>query len=67
MLFNNREKLTYEDIKNETDISDKDLTRALQSLATGKPTQRVLIKNPKTKEIGKFGALVFVVLEIIFF
>ncbi|XP_017484362.1 PREDICTED: cullin-3-like [Rhagoletis zephyria] len=51
MLFNNREKLTYEDIKNETDISDKDLTRALQSLATGKPTQRVLIKNPKTKEI----------------
>ncbi len=67
MLFNNREKLTYEDIKNETDISDKDLTRALQSLATGKPTQRVLIKNPKTKEIGKFGALVFVVIEIIFF
>lgn len=54
MLFNSRAKLSYDDIKNETDISDKDLTRALQSLAIGKPTQRVLIKHPKTKEIGKF-------------
>lgn len=53
MLFNTRSKLTYDDIKNETDISDKDLTRALQSLAIGKSTQRVLIKIPKTKEIGK--------------
>ena len=52
MLFNARQKLSYEDIKNETDICDKDLIRALQSLATGKPTQRVLIKSPKNKEIG---------------
>ena len=52
MLFNTRPKLSYDDIKNETDIPDKDLTRALQSLAIGKPTQRVLIKYPKTKEIG---------------
>jgi len=51
MLFNNRPKLTYEDIKAESSISDKDLIRALQSLATGKSTQRVLIKSPKTKEI----------------
>lgn len=51
MLFNARQKLSYEDIKNETDICDKDLIRALQSLATGKPTQRVLIKSPKNKEI----------------
>jgi hypothetical protein len=28
--------------------------RALQSLALGKITQRVLTKEPKTKEIGKF-------------
>ncbi|KAH9415108.1 Cullin-3 [Dermatophagoides pteronyssinus] len=51
MLFNNRQKLTYEDIRNETDIPPKDLIRALQSLAVGKSSQRVLLKNPKTKEI----------------
>lgn len=52
MLFNNRDKITYEDIANETDIAEKDLVRALQSLAMGKATQRVLIKTPKTKEMG---------------
>ncbi|PZC82369.1 hypothetical protein B5X24_HaOG210410 [Helicoverpa armigera] len=51
LLFNKRERLTYEEILNETDIPEKDLVRALQSLAMGKPTQRVLIKQPKTKEI----------------
>ncbi|CAG2107483.1 unnamed protein product [Medioppia subpectinata] len=51
MLFNTRDKITYEDIANETDISEKDLVRALQSLAMGKATQRVLIKTPKTKEM----------------
>ena len=51
MLFNNREKLTYEEIQNETDIPERDLIRALQSLAMGKSTQRVLLKLPRTKEI----------------
>lgn len=51
MLFNTRRKLTYEDIKNETDIEDKDLIRALQSLAVGKTSQRILLKTPKTKDI----------------
>ncbi|CAB0043995.1 unnamed protein product [Trichogramma brassicae] len=51
MLFNNREKWTYEEIQNETDIPERDLIRALQSLAMGKATQRVLLKTPKTKEI----------------
>lgn len=51
MLFNNRDKLTYEELQNETDIPERDLIRALQSLAMGKATQRILIKNPKTKEI----------------
>ncbi|XP_039764197.1 cullin-3 isoform X2 [Pararge aegeria] len=51
LLFNKRERFTYEEILNETDIPEKDLVRALQSLAMGKPTQRVLIKHPKTKEI----------------
>jgi len=52
MLFNNRDKISYEDIANETDIAEKDLVRALQSLAMGKATQRVLIKTPRTKEMG---------------
>ncbi|CAH1183268.1 unnamed protein product [Phaedon cochleariae] len=51
MLFNNHDKLTYEEILNESDIPERDLIRALQSLAMGKATQRILIKNPKTKEI----------------
>lgn len=40
-----------QEILNETDVPEKDLIRALQSLAMGKATQRVLIKHPKTKEI----------------
>jgi cullin 3 len=51
MLFNNRDKISYEDIASETDIAEKDLVRALQSLAMGKATQRVLIKTPRTKEM----------------
>ena len=36
---------------NETGIPKKDLDRALQSLAMGKPTQRILVKSPKGKVI----------------
>lgn len=51
MLFNKRDKWTYEEVKTETDIPERDLMRALQSLALGKMTQRVLTKEPKTKDI----------------
>lgn len=51
MLFNNRERLTYEEIQQETDIPEKELIRALQSLSMGKPAQRLLVRNPKTKDI----------------
>lgn len=51
MLFNYRDTWTYEEIKNETDIPERDLARSLQSLALGKITQRVLSKDPKTKDI----------------
>ncbi|KAF7991879.1 hypothetical protein HCN44_010680 [Aphidius gifuensis] len=51
MLFNNRDKLTYEEIQSETDIPERDLVRALQSLAMGKAAQRILLKQPRTKEI----------------
>ena len=53
MLFNNKSKWSFEEVKQETDIPEKDLIRALQSLAMAKPSQRVLIKEPKTKEIQK--------------
>merc|ERR1719273_1060391 len=51
LLFNLRDKLTYEEIKEETSIPDRELTRALQPLAIGKQTQRILVKTPKSKEI----------------
>ena len=51
LLFNLRDKLTYEEIKEETSIPDRELTRALQPLAMGKTSQRILVKHPKTKEI----------------
>jgi len=51
MLFNEKEQLTYEDINQETEIPEKDLFRALQSLALGKVGQRILTKEPKTREI----------------
>ena len=51
MLFNNRERMSYEEIQQETDIPEKDLIRALQSLSMGKLQQRLLMRTPKTKEI----------------
>ncbi|XP_055371842.1 cullin-3 isoform X2 [Condylostylus longicornis] len=51
MLFNNRERLSYDEILQETDIPERELIRALQSLSMGKPAQRLLVRNPKTKDI----------------
>lgn len=45
--------LIQQEIKNETDIQERDLIRAIQSLSVGKVSQRVLHKEPKTKEVGK--------------
>jgi len=53
MLFNKRAQWSYEEMQQETDIPAKDLSRALQSLACGKLSQRVLVKEPKSKEISK--------------
>ncbi|CAF0979716.1 unnamed protein product [Adineta ricciae] len=51
MLFNLKESWSFEEIQQETDISEKDLQRALLSLSMGKINQRVFLKEPKTKEI----------------
>jgi hypothetical protein len=42
MLFNDAQKLSFQDIKDSTGIEDKELRRTLQSLACGKV--RVLLK-----------------------
>ena len=44
---------TLQEISQHTEIPERDLNRALQSLACGKPTQRVLTKDPKGKDIGR--------------
>lgn len=51
MLFNTRQRMTYEEIQQETDIPEKDLIRALQSLSMGKAGQRLLVRAAKTKDI----------------
>ena len=51
LMFNTRDKITYEEMRDETMIPDRELTRALQPLSVGKASQRILVKSPKSKEI----------------
>lgn len=51
LMFNTRDKITYEEMRDETLIPDRELTRALQPLSVGKSSQRILVKTPKSKEI----------------
>lgn len=51
MLYNERDSFTFKELAERTQIPEKDLLRALMSLAMGKQSQRILIKSPKTKEI----------------
>ncbi|CAF4735227.1 unnamed protein product, partial [Rotaria sp. Silwood1] len=51
MLFNTKESWSFEEIHQETDIIEKDLQRALLPLSLGKNNQRIILKEPKTKEI----------------
>ncbi|CAL5409311.1 unnamed protein product [Camellia sinensis] len=57
MLFNDVQKLSFQDIKDSTGIEDKELRRTLQSLACGKI--RVLQKSPKGKEVDDDDSFVF--------
>ncbi|CCJ29504.1 unnamed protein product, partial [Pneumocystis jirovecii] len=53
LLFNNipdNETLSYNEIKNSTNLKDKELIRTLQSLACGKV--KILLKIPKGKNIN---------------
>ncbi|CAI0545033.1 unnamed protein product [Linum tenue] len=49
MLFNDAQRLSFQDIKDATGIEDKELRRTLQSLACGKV--RVLQKIPKGRDV----------------
>ncbi|KAJ6936659.1 hypothetical protein NC652_011382 [Populus alba x Populus x berolinensis] len=57
MLFNDAEKLSFQDIKDSTGIEDKELRRTLQSLACGKV--RVLQKLPKGRDVEDADSFVF--------
>ncbi|KAJ8470163.1 hypothetical protein OPV22_024506 [Ensete ventricosum] len=57
MLFNDTQRLSFQDIKDSTGIDDKELKRTLQSLACGKV--RVLQKIPKGREIEDEDSFVF--------
>ncbi|CAK7350199.1 unnamed protein product [Dovyalis caffra] len=57
MLFNDAQKLSFQDIKDSTGIEDKELRRTLQSLACGK--FRVLQKLPKGRDVEDDDSFVF--------
>jgi cullin-4 len=57
MLFNDADKLSFQDIKDSTGIEDKELRRTLQSLACGKV--RVLQKMPKGRDVEDDDSFVF--------
>ena len=52
-LISYPQHFSLQEISQHTEIPERDLNRALQSLACGKPTQRVLTKDPKGKDICK--------------
>ncbi|XP_072951479.1 cullin-4 [Typha angustifolia] len=57
MLFNDAQKLSFQDIKDSTGIEDKELRRTLQSLACGKV--RVLQKIPKGRDVEDEDSFIF--------
>ncbi|XP_037944050.1 cullin-3-like [Teleopsis dalmanni] len=48
LLFNESKVVSYETISKETDLSEKDLFRALTFLAKGKKSQRLLLRSSET-------------------
>ncbi|KAK6754967.1 hypothetical protein RB195_013752 [Necator americanus] len=51
MCFNSQPRLTFQALLEQTSIAERELKRNLQSLAMGKPTQRVLCRKGKGKDI----------------
>ncbi|OXB63959.1 hypothetical protein ASZ78_006830 [Callipepla squamata] len=57
LMFNEGDEFSFEEIKMATSIEDSELRRTLQSLACGKA--RVLIKNPKGKDVEDGDKFIF--------
>ena len=53
LLFNRKDRITFADVLHDTGIPEREAARALQAIAVGKPQNRILVKTPKTKEIGE--------------
>ncbi|CAB3398212.1 unnamed protein product [Caenorhabditis bovis] len=51
--FNYRARCTYQELLDDLQIPEKELKRNLQSLAMGKPSQRILARKGKGKDIDK--------------
>ncbi|KAK9750794.1 hypothetical protein RND81_02G222400 [Saponaria officinalis] len=58
MLFNNADRLTYQEIEQATEIPSTELKRCLQSLALVKG-KNVLRKEPMSKDIGENDSFLF--------
>ncbi|NXD23222.1 CUL4A protein, partial [Spelaeornis formosus] len=57
LMFNEGDEFSFEEIKMATGVEDGELRRTLQSLACGKA--RVLIKNPKGKDVEDGDKFIF--------
>ncbi|NXC62792.1 CUL4A protein, partial [Aleadryas rufinucha] len=57
LMFNEGDEFIFEEIKMATGVEDSELRRTLQSLACGKA--RVLIKNPKGKDVEDGDKFIF--------
>ncbi|THD19632.1 putative e3 ubiquitin ligase cullin 2 component [Fasciola hepatica] len=51
MKFNRRNRYTFAELSSETNIPERELKRSLMALALGRSNQRILCKEPKTREI----------------
>ena len=50
-LFNNLERLSYEDIKSQLNLPDDEVIRLLHSIVCGK--YKIIVKEPISKTIAK--------------
>ena len=54
-MFNQRSSWSYQEIADETEIPERDLMRAMQSLTMGKIGQRVLARIGEGSKVGLRG------------
>ncbi|VDL94555.1 unnamed protein product [Schistocephalus solidus] len=50
MCFNRRNQFTFSELLTDTGIPERDLVRSLMALSLSRSTQRILCKEPKSKE-----------------